>query len=133
MGVQIVTTKVSVGVEPGTPAGTEETIVHRGAMIPDWVDQYTQFVLTSTGMGRYVEDPDPTLVAMANPPAPTRLPEHPPPAVPPAPEVERPARNASLERWRAYALAVEQSRGTPEADAQAAVEPLNRDELAERY
>lgn len=79
MGIQVVTAAVSVGVEPGSPDGTEETIVHQGALIPDWVDDFTKFVLTSTGMGKHVEDPDPALTRAAAPAATVLLPEHVPP------------------------------------------------------
>lgn len=78
MTVQIVTTKVSVGVKPGD---TEETYVHNGAMVPEWVDPYTLFVLTSTGMGRVVSDPgaEPLELADVGSAVPVLLPEHLPP------------------------------------------------------
>ena len=124
---QVVWAKCSVT----NPETGEDVVLKKGDMLPDWVSDFTRFVLTSTGGVRIVTEPDPALLAAL--PEPVRLPEHPDPPAPPEPEVERPAANASRERWRAYALAVEAARGTPEADAQAAVEPLSRDELAERY
>jgi hypothetical protein len=99
MGIQVVTAAVSVGVEPGSAEGAEETIVHQGALIPDWVDDFTRFVLTSTGMGKYVEDPDPALTRAAAPAATVLLPEH----VPPDPGTE--AEQVEVERAKVEGLA----------------------------
>jgi hypothetical protein len=75
MGHQVVTEKVAVT----KPGDREDTIVHRGAMLPDWVDEFTRFVLTTTGMAKFVQDPDPNLVPPSAAPAPVVLPEHQPP------------------------------------------------------
>lgn len=155
MGIQVVTAAVSVGVEPGAPEGTEETIVHQGALVPDWVDDFTRFVLTSTGMGKFVEEPDPALQAAAAPAAAVLLPEHVPPepgsdaeqveieraAVEGLPRarggastadvplgggiVERPAVNAPKSAWVDYA----ESQGMSRDDAEA----TSKEQLVGRY
>jgi hypothetical protein len=72
------------------PGDSEETIVHRGALLPDWVDDFTEFVLSSSGMVKGVSDPDTSLVPRASLPEPVRLPEHAPRS-----DEEREARSAA--------------------------------------
>lgn len=90
MALQVVSPAVSVyrvtGKDTSGSDITEETNFKRGAILPEWVDSYQQFVLTTTGMARQVGDlPDPTLVAPEDVPQPTLLPEHGPNTVPPVP------------------------------------------------
>lgn len=74
MALQVVVDKIAV-----TKKGDiEDTIVHRGAMVPDWVDDFTKFVLAQTGMAKHVAEPDAALIEQGNPPAPVQLQEHAP-------------------------------------------------------
>lgn len=76
MAHQVVWDKLAVT----EPDATEDTIVHRGALLPDFVDDYTRFALLGTGAVKFVPDdePDPALTQVARIPEPVRLQEHPP-------------------------------------------------------
>lgn len=76
MAHQVVWEKVNAGFAPGE---TDETIVHRGAFLPDFVDDYTRSALVSAGAVKYVPEdaPDPVLMRESIVPPPVRLPEHP--------------------------------------------------------
>jgi hypothetical protein len=89
MTLQIVTAEVAVHRklrdDDGNPIirdgaeQREETVFYRGQLVPeDWVDSHQMFVLTSTGMAKVVEEPDPALRAAQERPAPVLLPEHSP-------------------------------------------------------
>jgi hypothetical protein len=71
MALQVVWAECSV-THPDTQ---EDTILRKFDLVPDWVDDFTKFVLTSTGAARFVDDsaPEP-----APPAEPVRLQEHPP-------------------------------------------------------
>lgn len=56
----------------------KDLVVPRGEMLPDWVDEFTLFVLTGCGAVKAVEQADAALVAEGNPPEPVRLQEHAP-------------------------------------------------------
>lgn len=79
MGHQVVWAACSV-TNPKT--GSDKVLV-KGDMLPDWVTDFTKFVLTTSGAVKVVEDPDPALVPDDALPEPVRLAEHPPPAVTP--------------------------------------------------
>jgi hypothetical protein len=61
------------------PEGRTE-VVRQGKLLPDWVDEYQRFVLSSTGMVKFEPDSDEPDPGADNPtnPAPVRLAEHPP-------------------------------------------------------
>lgn len=85
MGHQVVWPACSVT----DPDSGEDVVLRKGDMLPDYVNEFTLFVLTTTGGVRFVEDPDPSLLAEENPPAQVLLPEHlPPPAGSDAEKVE---------------------------------------------
>lgn len=71
MAHQVVWAKCSVD----NPETGESVILTKGETLPEWVTDYTLFVLTSTGGAKHVEDEAPPV---APPPVPVRLPEHPP-------------------------------------------------------
>lgn len=79
MGHQVVWAACSV-TNPKT--GTDRVLV-KGDMLPDWVTDFTKFVLTTSGAVKVVDEPDPALVPEESLPDPVRLAEHPPPAAPP--------------------------------------------------
>lgn len=86
MSLQVVSPKVAVHQVTGTDDNGQPTAVEhvflRGAILPDWVSPYQQFVLTQTGMARQVGDfPDASLHAPEEAPAPVMMPEHSPQAV----------------------------------------------------
>jgi len=89
------------------PDTGEDYIVHRGAYLPDWVDDYTKFVLTTCGAVQDVpdasDDEDKTSLTDAEP---VRLQEHPPPAQEssePSGDLEKPSKDASKQEWVDYA------------------------------
>lgn len=59
------------------PSTGQEEVFRKGDLLPDYVDEFTLFVLTSTGGARFVEAPDPVLSAAQQTPDPVRLQEHP--------------------------------------------------------
>lgn len=134
---QVVWAKCSVT----NPDTGEDVILSKGDMLPDWVSDFTRFVLVSTGGVRVVAEPDPVLLAAL--PEPVRLPEHPDPplteeqqrakAAERAERDDAPPRSASKDAWRQHALAVEVGRGRDEAEVRAELDPFTRDELVERY
>ncbi len=71
MALQVVWAECSV-THPDT---NEDTVLRKFDLVPDWVDDFTKFVLTSTGAVRFVDDsvPEP-----APPAEPVRMQEHPP-------------------------------------------------------
>jgi hypothetical protein len=79
MGHQVVWAACSV-TNPKT--GVDKVLV-KGDMLPDWVSEFTKFVLSTSGAVQVVEDPDPGLVPEDELPPPVRLAEHPPPTVGP--------------------------------------------------
>lgn len=129
MAHQVVWPAVSLADKRDPKNVVDGILVTRGAMLPDWVDDFTLHVLTTTGAVKAVVDPDPTLVAIAEPPAPVLLQEHDPATVTStgAPQVggiagpptgttvigpsetntDRPKVNDSKEKWLAYARTVE--------------------------
>lgn len=78
MGYQVVWPAVSVA-DMRDPKNVKDGIVfQRGAMLPDWVDEFTLHVLSTSGGVKAVETPDPVLKAVTSPPEPVRLQEHAP-------------------------------------------------------
>jgi hypothetical protein len=139
MAHQVVVAAVSV-TRPGQAAdATEDTIVHKGALLPDWVDDYTRFVLTTTGMARFVDDEVAKAMRVeeaAPPQEPVRLQEHPPLTSPAAvaergtaageaaarlaaeaggKSAARPAQNAPKGEWVDHAVAKGADRARAEA------------------
>jgi hypothetical protein len=62
------------------PETGKDQILSKGDMLPDWVTEFTKFVLVTSGAVKVTQDPDPALVPEDAGPAPVRLPEHPPQA-----------------------------------------------------
>lgn len=60
------------------PANDEEKILVKGDLLPDWVSEFTQFVLTTSGAVKVVDEPDRSLVPEEELPPQVSLPEHPP-------------------------------------------------------
>lgn len=124
------------------PVTDEEVILVKGDLLPDWVSEFTKFVLTGCGAVKAVEELDPALTAVT--PEPVYLQEHqlPPvvsatglsgPAVtlapaPPAP----PAPNATKPEWVAYAV-IQRAEGVSEDDARAEADKLTKAELIAKY
>lgn len=121
------------------PVTDEEVILVKGDLLPDWVSEFTKFVLTGCGAVKAVEQLDPALTAVD--PEPVYLQEHRlPPVVSaaglgeptitlaPAP----PAPNANKPEWVAYAVAVRPD-GVSEEDARAAAEATKKDDLVAKY
>jgi hypothetical protein len=52
--IQVMWASVCVTDKDGT-----DHYVHRGAALPDWVDDFTAFALTSAGAAQHVDDPAP--------------------------------------------------------------------------
>ena len=138
MGYQVVWEKVSVA-DRRDPKNVKDGIVfERGAMLPDWVDDFTLHVLTTTGGVKAVETPDRSLQEVDNPPAPVRLQEHVPDPLPPVvqPPVKvknddpnRPADSASKADWLAYA----RKRETDADKKKALNDDVSRAELISTY
>lgn len=61
------------------PATGEEKVLTKGDMLPDWVTDFTRFVLTTSGAVRVVDGAGPDLEPVEALPEPVRLAEHPPP------------------------------------------------------
>lgn len=142
MGYQVVWPAVSVA-DKRDPKNVKDGVVfQRGAMLPDWVDDFTLHVLTTTGGVKAVESPDRALVEVDNPPAPVRLQEHPPvvsstdpaavkPAVvrPKNDDPNRPADSASKAEWLEYA----RKRETDKAKRDKLTDDVTRAELISTY
>jgi hypothetical protein len=149
MGYQVVWPAVSVA-DKRDPKNVKDGIVFpRGAVLPDWVDDFTIHVLTTTGGVKAVETPDKALQLADNPPAPVRLQEHPPvpqvdltgtsqdPAVKSDPKAakaknddpNRPADSASKAEWLEYA----RKRETDKAKRDALTDDVTRAELINTY
>lgn len=89
------------------PDTNEDTYVHRGGYLPDWVDEYTRFVLTTCGAvqevpDRPVEDVDTSLTNAT----PVTLQEHPPvqPTEVMPEELTKPSTSDDKDTWIAYAI-----------------------------
>ena len=126
---QVVWAKLAVT----NPQTGKETILSRGEMFPDWVDDFTRFTLTSAGGVKAVETPDPALTKSS--PEPVRLQEHKPDGSAanasegPAGD-QPPAGNGSREVWAAYAT----GKGAPESETVPVEQGgLGRDELRAKY
>jgi hypothetical protein len=61
------------------PETGEDKILAKGDMLPAWVDEFTRFVLASSGAVKVVEGEEPDPAPAEALPDPVRLPEHPPP------------------------------------------------------
>lgn len=134
MALQVVWAKCSVT----DPTSGQDTILSRGELVPDFVDEFTRFALTSIGAAMQVERPgDPVAV-----PAPVRLSEHPPLGSQQALAeqgtlageasaggqdafADAPARTATKETWVAYA----ETHGMTRDEARG----MTRDALAEEF
>lgn len=114
------------------PKGGEEQIVKRGDMLPDWVDDFTRFVLAGSGGVKAVETPDPALTETT--PEPVRLQEHKPTGgTETAEEVDgRPKDYAPKPEWVAYAVS-RRPEGVSEEDARAEAEGKSKADLITQY
>jgi hypothetical protein len=74
---QVVWRKLSV-TDQTDPDKPIEHILPQGAVLPDFVDHFTLFVLTTSGAIRAVEEPDPALLAALAPQQVVLQPEHAP-------------------------------------------------------
>lgn len=74
---QVVWKKLSV-TDQTDPNHPVEHILPKGAQLPDWVDSFTVFALTSAGAIRAVDQLDPSLLADLAGPDPVLMPEHAP-------------------------------------------------------
>lgn len=117
MAHQVVWAKCSV-TNPGTG---EDKVLAKGDMLPDWVSEFTVFVLSTSGAVKVVETADPTLVPEDELPAPVRLAEHPTPP-PPAQQV-----NARSSKGDLVEYGVAQGGDRDELDA------MTREQLLDRY
>lgn len=115
MGHQVVWAACSVT----NPNNNEEKVLVKGDMLPDWVSEFTQFVLTTSGAVKVVEDRDPALVPDDAGPEPVRLAEHPPP---PVPQVNYRSSKAELV-----------DHGVAKGGSRTELEALNIKELQARY
>jgi hypothetical protein len=155
-GLQVVWPHCSVT----NPRTGEDEVYAKGDMLPDYVDDFTRFVLTTSGGARLVEAPDPALVAEANPPEPVLLAEHLPPGEGTREaevELERarveglprarggqptgegedgdqaPAVREDKATWQEYAVRRLVAEGRSEEDARAEVEPMSKEQLVGRF
>lgn len=147
MGFQVVWPAVSVADARDPKNVKDGIVVKRGDMLPDWVDDFTIHVLTTSGGVKSVETPDKVLQEVDNPPAPVLLQEHPrpvqtdltgtsqDPAVKTQPvkakndDPNRPADSASKSDWLAYA----RKRETDKAKRDALTDDVTRAELINTY
>lgn len=157
MGYQVVWPGVSIADlrDPKNPK--DGIVIARGDMLPDFVDDFTIHVLTTTGAIKHVDTPDRSLQEVDNPPAPVLLQEHPPvverdftgtsqdPAVkteadlkpqqrqqaerPKNDDPNRPADSATKADWLAYA----RKRETDKAKRDALTDDVTRAELINTY
>jgi hypothetical protein len=127
---QVVWPKCSVT----NPATAEDVILKQGDMLPDWVSDFTRFVLVSTGGVRIVAEPDPVLLAAL--PEPVRLQEHPDPPFSPESPGESPDGKPKIvdpkERWVEYAVS-QRPDDVSEADAREWAEGKTKAELVAQY
>lgn len=147
MGYQVVWPGVSVADlrDPKNPK--DGIVIARGDMLPNYVDDFTIHVLTTTGAIKHVDTPDRSLQEVDNPPAPVLLQEHDARTVAavtgtsvqqvqgtPAPkpkndDPDRPADSASKADWLAYA----RKRETDKAKRDALTDDVTRAELINTY
>lgn len=155
MGFQVVWPAVSVADMRDPKNPKDGIVVPRGELLPDWVDDFTIHVLTTSGGVKSVETPDKVLQEVDKPPAPVRLQEHPPervvdvtgttqdPAVKGDPakggtakqvitkndDPNRPADSASKSEWLEYA----RKRETDKAKRDKLTDDVTRAELISTY
>jgi hypothetical protein len=143
MGHQVVWASCAVT----NPDTNEETILKKGDLLPKWVADFTLFVLTTSGAVKVVDDPDPALLAEANPAEPVRLQEHPPltdaeraalagqPVVAGGPPEgpKRPAQADPKAAWVDYAAKFGADRGVAEQATKEDLMSTKPDKFAERF
>jgi hypothetical protein len=133
---QVVWEKCSVD----NPETGESLVLKKGEFLPDWVADFTKFVLVSTGGVRAVPDDTP---AVGPSPAPVRLAEHPPEAGEQPAKAEGkaeggqdfagpPPQSAAKADWVAYAAA-KRAEGVSEEDARAAAEATSKADLIAEF